>query len=169
MIEFVGGALLLLGLFTRPVAFLLSGTMAVAYWMFHAPSSLYPLLNGGDAAILYCFVFLLFVFTGPGALSLDRALRSARAGPGLKGREAVSSNREEGVSALLAAPGAHSPRPGSPSPSPSSTACAPGPRAGSGPCGSRPNWRCPPGFLGHDAAAAVAAFRGPCRSPNRPS
>ena len=77
MIEFVGGALLLLGLFTRPVAFLLSGTMAVAYWMFHAPSSLYPLLNGGDAAILYCFVFLLFVFTGPGALSLDRARSEA--------------------------------------------------------------------------------------------
>jgi putative oxidoreductase len=77
VIEFVGGALLLLGLFTRPVAFLLSGTMAVAYWMFHAPSSLYPLLNGGDAAILYCFVFLLFVFTGPGALSLDRARSEA--------------------------------------------------------------------------------------------
>jgi putative oxidoreductase len=72
VLELFGGALLLLGLFTRPVALLLSGQMAVAYWMFHAPRSLYPLLNNGDAAILYCFVFLLFVFTGAGALSVDR-------------------------------------------------------------------------------------------------
>lgn len=70
-IELVGGALLLFGLFTRPAAFITSGTMAVAYWMFHAPASFYPVLNGGDAAILYTFAFLLFVFTGPGALSLD--------------------------------------------------------------------------------------------------
>lgn len=70
-IELVGGALLLLGLFTRPAAFIMSGEMAVAYWMVHAPSSFYPILNGGDAAILYTFVFLLFVFTGPGAFSLD--------------------------------------------------------------------------------------------------
>lgn len=77
VLEFAGGALLLLGLFTRPVAFLLSGQMAVAYWMFHAPRSLYPLLNNGDAAILYCFVFLLFVFTGPGALSVDRTRSDA--------------------------------------------------------------------------------------------
>ena len=71
VMELVGGALIVLGLLTRPVAFLLSGQMAVAYWMFHAPKSVYPLLNGGDAAILYCFVFFLLVFTGPGALSLD--------------------------------------------------------------------------------------------------
>jgi putative oxidoreductase len=70
-LELVGGAFLLFGLFTRPVAFIVSGEMAVAYWMFHAPASFYPVLNGGDAAILYTFVFLLFVFTGPGAFSLD--------------------------------------------------------------------------------------------------
>ena len=75
-LEMVGGALLLVGLFTRPVAFVLSGEMAVAYWMFHAPASAYPVLNGGDAAILFTFVFLLLVFTGPGALSLDGALRN---------------------------------------------------------------------------------------------
>ena len=71
VMELVGGALIVLGLFTRPVAFLLSGEMAVAYWMFHAPKSVYPVLNGGDAAILYCFVFFLLIFTGPGAASLD--------------------------------------------------------------------------------------------------
>jgi putative oxidoreductase len=75
VMEVVGGILVLLGLFTRPVAFLLAGEMAVAYWMFHAPRNLYPVLNGGDAAILYCFVFLLLVFTGPGAWSLDALLR----------------------------------------------------------------------------------------------
>jgi putative oxidoreductase len=71
ILEFAGGLLILVGLFTRPVAFILAGEMAVAYWMFHAPQSMYPVLNGGDAAILYCFVFLLLVFTGPGAWSID--------------------------------------------------------------------------------------------------
>jgi len=71
VLELGGGLLLLLGLFTRPVAFVLAGEMAVAYWMVHAPRSFYPVLNMGDAAILYCFVFLLFVVTGPGAWSLD--------------------------------------------------------------------------------------------------
>ncbi len=74
ILELAGGALLLLGLFTRPVAFVLSGEIAVAYWMFHAPASAYPVLNAGDAAILYTFVFLLLVFAGPGAWSLDGAL-----------------------------------------------------------------------------------------------
>ena len=78
ILELAGGFLVLIGLFTRPVAFLLAGEMAMAYWMFHAPQSPYPVLNGGDAAILYCFVFLLFVFTGPGALSVDG--RRGRAG-----------------------------------------------------------------------------------------
>ena len=68
---------MLVGLFTRAAAFIASGEMAVAYWMAHAPQSPYPLQNGGDAAILYCFVFLLLVFTGPGAWSIDGA-RSAR-------------------------------------------------------------------------------------------
>jgi putative oxidoreductase len=77
VLELAGGLLLLLGLFTRPVAFVLAGEMAVAYWMVHAPRSFYPVLSMGDAAILYCFVFLLFVVTGPGAWSLD-ALRTRR-------------------------------------------------------------------------------------------
>ncbi len=72
ILELVGGAMLVLGLFTRPVALLLSGEMAVAYWVAHFPRSPYPLLSGGDAAILYCFVFLYIVFAGPGPWSLDR-------------------------------------------------------------------------------------------------
>ena len=75
MLEVVGGALLVLGLFTRPVAFVLAGEMAFAYWMSHAPRSFFPALNGGDAAILYCFLFLYLAFAGGGAWSLDRALR----------------------------------------------------------------------------------------------
>jgi len=78
VIEVVGGVLLLLGLFTRPAAFIMSGEMAFAYWMAHAPRNLFPVLNGGDAAILYCFVFLLFVFTGPGTWSLDGMRGGAR-------------------------------------------------------------------------------------------
>lgn len=74
VMELVGGLLMLVGLFTRPTAFLLSGEMAVAYWMFHAPRNFYPVLNNGDASILYCFVFLYFVAAGPGPWSLD-ALR----------------------------------------------------------------------------------------------
>jgi putative oxidoreductase len=77
VLELVGGLLILVGLFTRPVAFILAGEMAVAYWMMHAARSFYPALNGGDAAILYCFVFLLLVFTGPGALSIDGSRRPA--------------------------------------------------------------------------------------------
>jgi putative oxidoreductase len=73
-LELVGGAFLIVGLFTRPVAFILSGEMAFAYWMAHAPRSPFPLLNGGDAAILYCFVFLYLAFAGGGPWSLD-ALR----------------------------------------------------------------------------------------------
>ncbi|WP_342148625.1 DoxX family protein [Methylorubrum sp. SB2] len=71
VLELVGGALLLIGLFSRPVAFVLSGEMAFAYFIGHAPKSLYPALNGGDAAILYCFVFLYIVFAGPGPWSVD--------------------------------------------------------------------------------------------------
>jgi putative oxidoreductase len=71
VLEFFGGILLVLGLFTRPVAFILSGEMAVAYWMAHAPQSFFPVLNGGDAAILYCFVFLYLAVAGGGAWSLD--------------------------------------------------------------------------------------------------
>jgi putative oxidoreductase len=75
VIELVTGALLLLGLFTRPAAFLASGLMAFAYFLAHAPQDLFPTLNGGDAAILYCFVFLYLVFAGPGPWSLDATMR----------------------------------------------------------------------------------------------
>ena len=61
----------MIGLLTRPVAFLLSGVMAFAYFIAHAPRSFYPILNGGDAAILYCFVFFYFVFAGGGPWSID--------------------------------------------------------------------------------------------------
>ena len=71
LIELVTGALIALGLFTRPAAFLASGTMAAAYFMAHMPQGFWPINNGGDAAILYCFVFLYFVFAGPGAFSID--------------------------------------------------------------------------------------------------
>ncbi|MFC4174237.1 DoxX family protein [Microvirga sp. GCM10011540] len=77
VLEVVGGAFLLIGLFTRPVAFVLSGMMAVAYWMAHAPRSIYPVLNGGDAAILYCFVFLFMAAAGGGAWAVDN-LRTGR-------------------------------------------------------------------------------------------
>jgi putative oxidoreductase len=75
LLELVGGALLVVGLFTRPVAFVLSGEMAAAYWMAHAPQGFFPVANGGDAAILYCFVFLYLVFAGPGPWSLDALWR----------------------------------------------------------------------------------------------
>jgi len=72
-LELVGGVLILLGLFTRPVALILSGEMAVAYWTYHVPTGgFYPANNGGDAAVLYCFVFLYLVFAGPGAFALQR-------------------------------------------------------------------------------------------------
>ena len=70
---FAGGLLVLVGLFTRPAAFVLAGEMAAAYWLFHAPKSFYPLLNGGDSAVLFCFVFLYLVVAGAGAWSLDAA------------------------------------------------------------------------------------------------
>ena len=77
VLELVGGALLIVGLFTRPVAFILSGQMAFADFLAHAPKSFFPALNGGDAAILFCFGFLYLVFAGAGPLSLD-ALRERR-------------------------------------------------------------------------------------------
>jgi putative oxidoreductase len=75
LIELVGGALLLLGLFTRPVAFILSGELAFAYFMAHAPRSVFPILNGGELAVLYCWVFFYFAFAGGGPLSLDHLHR----------------------------------------------------------------------------------------------
>ena len=78
LIELVTGALIALGLFTRPAAFLASGTMAAAYFLGHATQGFWPVNNGGDAAILYCFVFLYLVFAGPGPLSLDAVLQRGR-------------------------------------------------------------------------------------------
>ena len=73
LLEVSGGVLLAIGLFTRPVAFILSGMMAVAYFMSHAPRSFFPLLNGGDPAILYCFVFLFLAAAGGGCWGIDRS------------------------------------------------------------------------------------------------
>ena len=76
-IELVGGVLIILGLFTRGTAFILSGFMAVAYWMVHAPQSPYPIVNQGELAALYCFVFFYLIFAGPGAWAIDN-LRGKR-------------------------------------------------------------------------------------------
>ncbi|MCT7655626.1 DoxX family protein [Oceanimonas sp. NS1] len=73
VLELFGGALLLVGLFTRPVAFVLSGLMAFAYFMVHHPQGFWPLNNGGELAIMFCFVFFYLVFAGGGSWSLDRA------------------------------------------------------------------------------------------------
>lgn len=72
VLEAFGGLLLLLGLFTRPVAFLLCGQMAVAYFTRHAPQGFWPLVNRGELAVLYCFIFLYLFTAGPGPLSLER-------------------------------------------------------------------------------------------------
>jgi putative oxidoreductase len=77
VLELVGGVLMLIGLFTRPVAFILSGFMAVAYFMAHAPQGFYPMLNQGELAILYCFVFLYFSVAGGGEWSVDAARQAA--------------------------------------------------------------------------------------------
>ena len=79
VLEFVGGAFLLVGLFTRPVAFILSGMMAVAYFIAHHPRTFYPVNNGGDAAILFCFIFLFLFFAGGGPLSVDTLFAKRRA------------------------------------------------------------------------------------------
>lgn len=71
VIEIIGSLLLIAGLASRPVAFLLSGEMAIAYWMVHAPQSTFPTLNHGESAILFCFIFLLIAAAGPGPWSLD--------------------------------------------------------------------------------------------------
>jgi putative oxidoreductase len=76
LLEFVGGTLLLVGLFTRPVAFILSGEMAVAYLQFHAPQSFWVIVNQGQPAVLYCFIWLYLSAAGAGPWSLD-ALRKA--------------------------------------------------------------------------------------------
>jgi putative oxidoreductase len=73
-IELIGGILVCVGLLTRPAAFLLSGEMAIGYFMAHAPKSVFPVLNGGDAAILYCFIFLYLAAAGGGPAALGRVV-----------------------------------------------------------------------------------------------
>jgi putative oxidoreductase len=75
IVELVAGILIAIGFLTRPAAFLASGTMAVAYFYAHAPQNFFPVNNMGDTAILYCFVFLYFVFAGPGPWSVDAMRR----------------------------------------------------------------------------------------------
>lgn len=80
ILETFGGLLILVGFFTRPVAFILSGMMAVGYWMVHAPMGFFPVNNFGEGAILFCFIYLYLVFAGPGAWSVD-GMRTAKAVP----------------------------------------------------------------------------------------
>jgi len=75
VLELFGGLFILLGLFTRPVAFILSGQMATAYFMVHAPMGFWPALNHGELAVIYCFIFFYLAFAGGGSISLDRRLR----------------------------------------------------------------------------------------------
>jgi len=83
IIELFGGFLVCIGLFTRPAAFITSGEMAVGYFLFHAPKSPFPALNGGDAAILFCFVFLYLFVAGGGVWSFDHLLRRTAARPAI--------------------------------------------------------------------------------------
>ncbi len=78
LLEAIGGALILLGLFTRPMAFILAGEMAVAYFTAHLPRGFWPLMNGGERAVFYCWVYLFFAANGAGAFSLDRLIRARR-------------------------------------------------------------------------------------------
>lgn len=78
ILELVGGAMILLGLLTRPAAFVLCGEMAVAYFMAHAPHAFWPIVNKGEPAVLYCFLFLFFAFSGAGAFSIDALFNRAR-------------------------------------------------------------------------------------------
>ena len=78
ILEVFGGALMALGLFTRPVAFILSGEMAVAYFRQHAPRGFWPILNGGELAVLFCFLWLFFSAAGPGRISVDALIRKKR-------------------------------------------------------------------------------------------
>jgi putative oxidoreductase len=81
ILEFFGGMFLLLGLFTRPVAFILSGEMAVAYFQVHAPRAFLPIVNRGELAAMLCFVFLYLAFAGGGSWSVDGVMRRSRPRP----------------------------------------------------------------------------------------
>src|SRR5262245_48809140 len=90
VLEFFGGIAIMLGLCTRPVAFILSGMMAVAYWQFHAPNGRWPVQNQGMPAVLFCFIFLFMAARGAGAWSLDALLRRRR-GNGTNAKASDSS------------------------------------------------------------------------------
>ncbi len=96
-IETIGGLLLLFGAFTRPVAFILAGNMAVAYFMAHFPKSFFPAVNGGDAAVLYCFAFLFIFFAGGGPWSFDEIFFAHRSrssfAPSYRAREMPTAKR----------------------------------------------------------------------------
>ena len=80
ILELFGGLLLLIGLFTRPVAFILAGEMAVAYFQVHFPRGFFPLANKGEPAVVYCFIYLYLIFAGGGPWSIDHAIASRRRG-----------------------------------------------------------------------------------------
>jgi len=83
MLELVGGALIMVGLLTRPAAFVLSGEMAVAYWQFHAPDGAWPVVNHGEPAVLLCFIFFFLCAQGGGMLSIDQAIKNRRRAAGI--------------------------------------------------------------------------------------
>jgi putative oxidoreductase len=93
LLEVVGGLAIVLGLLTRPVAFVLSGEMAVAYFQFHFPQSFFPTVNNGIPAVLYCFLFLYLAFAGAGAWSIDEGL--ARSGRDRRGETPLIPHRRE--------------------------------------------------------------------------
>jgi putative oxidoreductase len=93
LLEFLGGSLTLLGLFTRPVAFLMCGQMAVGYFMKHVPAGFWPITNGGELAILYCFIFLYLFAAGGGPWSLDRLLRKRPRVTLINGRSEVHAHK----------------------------------------------------------------------------
>ena len=93
VLEFVGGLLLLVGQFSRPVAYILAGEMAIGYFLVHAPKSPFPSVNGGDAAILFCFAFLTIAAAGPGKWSLDWR-RENDEEPGVEGYAAPGGERQ---------------------------------------------------------------------------
>ena len=91
VLEFVGGLLIIFGLLTRPVAFILSGEMAVAYWQFHAPNGAWPLQNQGVPAVLFCFLFLYMAAQGGGDWSLDALLKRKRVNRKKADREQIET------------------------------------------------------------------------------
>ncbi|MER5306651.1 DoxX family protein [Streptomyces sp. NPDC002773] len=101
VIQLVAGGLVLAGLGTRSAAFLASGSMAYAYFTVHQPESLFPMQNGGETPALFCWSFALLVFTGPGALALDR-LFGSRGGAGTTPRETGGDREEQGASPVAA-------------------------------------------------------------------